>query len=242
MIPVLVTRPVPDGEESAGKLAAIGFEPRVFPLLAFSTLPIVVPSPVLSGVVLTSANAVRALQELGLLAPLVRLPVYAVGDKTARAAADAGFLHVHSAAGDASDLIDLVLSHLSAGGTLFYPHGAEVSHNLKQAFGQYGIAVEAVPVYEMVAVKAFAPDIAEDLRAGRFAAVTLYSRRTADIFATLSAQLQPTGWAQHITAMCLSENVAAGLAHSPFKRIALAETPSEESMMALALSFARGHN
>jgi uroporphyrinogen-III synthase len=42
--------------------------------------------------------------------------------------------------------------------------------------------------------------------------------------------------------LCLSEAVAQPLVDAHFVRVGLADYPSEEAMMGLALSFARDHN
>ena len=42
--------------------------------------------------------------------------------------------------------------------------------------------------------------------------------------------------------LCLSESVAAPLIAAHFVRVALADHPSEDAMMGLALSFARAQN
>ena len=77
---------------------------------------------------------------------------------------------------------------------------------------------------------------------GEVLAVLLYSRRTAEIFARLAAPLLPARGRAGLSMLCLSEAVASPLVDAHFVRIALAEHPSEEAMMALALSVWRDHN
>src|SRR5690606_2376578 len=91
---MLVTRPRPDLEETMARLEAIGITAIACPLLTMQPRPAALPRPdAMAGLVATSANALRALDVMGALAPYRHLPVFAVGDKTASQARTLG-LHV----------------------------------------------------------------------------------------------------------------------------------------------------
>jgi len=62
-VAVLVTRPAPDNQVTAEALRARGFEPLVASMLVFQPLPFRDDEAVYSGVILTSANAMRAIKE-----------------------------------------------------------------------------------------------------------------------------------------------------------------------------------
>ena len=95
------------------------------------------------------------------------------------------------------------------------------------------------PVYEMVAETSLPQSISDDLASRRFDAVLCYSRRTAEIFCTLVADIIAPEARRHLPIICLSENVAQPLLEHRFSRVLLADHPSEEAMMTLALAFAR---
>ena len=61
-------------------------------------------------VIVTSANALRAIAPHLAGSRLLKLPLFAVGENTAAAARDAGFGEVIAAKGDAGALRDLVLA------------------------------------------------------------------------------------------------------------------------------------
>ena len=70
----------------------------------------------------------------------------------------------------------------------------------------------------------------------------LYSRRTAELLVkALDGQLDRTQRSR-IAMLCLSEAVAEPLMAAHFNRISLADYPSDESMMALALAVTREQN
>lgn len=234
---VLVTRPEPDAQDTAARLAALGLDPVIAPLMQMRLRPAALPDPSdLSAIALTSANALRALSELGTLEAYLSLPVFTVGERTAAHARTAGFTEVTSADGAFDDLVAL-LDAQTFSGPIFYPVAAQASGDLGAALGPH--QVRAIPLYDMDPIDRLPDDVAAGLSTGRIAAVSLYSRRTAEIFCTLTEKLLPGNIRAELTFICLSENVAAPLVENRFPRIGLADYPSEEAMMALALSFAR---
>ena len=242
MVRMLVTRPEPDATETAARLAALDIDPLVCPLLTFATLPTSLPEAAgFAAVALTSANAVRALEERNALAPFLGRKVYAVGDRTAERARAAGFLQVESAGGDFGDLAEL-LAHARPSGPVFYPCGREQSGDLAKSLAPYGVMVITAQVYAMDPVAALPPEVCADLDAGAIEAALFYSRRTAQSFATLAAPRLGGPVQRQLGMLCLSENVAEPLIDAHFVRIGLADYPSEEGMMGLALSFARDQN
>lgn len=236
---VLVTRPQPDAEDTAARLRALGLEPIVAPLLEMQLRTVELPdASTFAALVLTSANALRALEQQGTLDRYVHLPVFTVGDRTAAHARDAGFENVTSADGGFEDLVTL-LTGQQINGPIFYPVGVHVAHDLADALKPAGLDVQPLPVYDMQPVDALPDAVAADIESGALSAVLHYSRRTAEIFCRLAAErLAPTARGG-LTMLCLSENVAAPLMENRYPRINLADYPSEEAMMAVALSFAR---
>src|SRR6185503_6927121 len=105
---VLVTRPLPDGETTAADLRARGFAAITAPMLRFEPFGFRDDEDVAYGAVLvTSANALRAV-ETGIAASrLLKLPLFAVGERTAAAARAVGFAEVVVGEGDAEALRDL---------------------------------------------------------------------------------------------------------------------------------------
>ena len=239
---MLVTRPEPDASETAARLEALGIVPVIHPLLALELLPAELPAASsLQAIAVTSANALRALVAAGAIASYRHLPVYAVGDRTADLAEELGFAMVSSAGGAIADLVDL-LAHAAIAGPILYPAARERSADLARSLAPFGRIIETVPVYAMNPVPVLKEEIVAALRDGTLAAALFYSRRTAETFARLAAGLFDADMHKRLGMLCLSEAVAEPLIDAHFVRIGLAESPDEDAMMGLALSFARDHN
>ena len=230
MVRLLVTRPEPDASETAARLRALDIDAVVDPLLLFrvltTTLP---PAEGFAALAITSANALRALHDRGEIPRLHALPVYTVGDRSAAVARDMGFAQVVSAAGDVDDLVSL-LAHAGVRGPVLYPTARQQAGNLGKALAPHGVMVITSAVYEMHPASTLSSDLAT------VDGALFYSRRTAETFTRLAPE--DTDRARP-GMLCLSEAVAAPLIAAHFVRVSLADHPSEEAMMALALSFAR---
>jgi uroporphyrinogen-III synthase len=124
------------------------------------------------------------------------------------------------------------------GGPLFYLTGKHQSGDLAKALAPLGVMVATSKIYDMVAADALAPEVMTQLEAGEIAAVLIYSRRTAEIFAHLAAGLSAER-KRALAMLCISEQAAEPLLEARFSRISLADWPDEDAMMALALAFAR---
>lgn len=234
---MLVTRPEPDGQSTLDRLAALGIDAVAAPVMTRQTLDSSLPPPDgFTAVVLTSANAVRSLAERQMVERYAHLPVFAVGDHTAREASAAGFVRVSSAAGAFQDLVNAMrIARLP--GPIFYPAGKHQSADLAKALAPLGIMVVTAKVYEMVAIDALPETILAQL-GDDITAVLAYSRRSAQIFAELAASISRER-RRNLAVLCMSEAVAGPLLDARFSRISLADRPDEDAMLALALAFAR---
>jgi uroporphyrinogen-III synthase len=231
MVRLLVTRPEPDASETAARLRALDIDAVIDPLLFARTLTTTLPpADGFAALAITSANALRALHDRGEIPRLQALPVYAVGDRTAAVARAFGFAEVVSAEGNVDDLVAL-LARAGVGGPVLYPTARQQAGDLAKALAPHGVMVITAAVYEMTP--------AGQLTASMSAldGALFYSRRTAETF----VRLAPAGAEDRARPgmLCLSEAVAEPLIAAHFVRVSLADHPSEEAMMALALSFAR---
>ncbi len=135
---VLLTRPAGENERMASELTRLGARCLEWPLTRIVRLvdQLEVPAGT-EALLFTSANAVRAFAA----ASSVRgLPVFAVGDRTAAVAREAGFAQVTSARGDARDLARL--ARATRWRRFLHPRGREAGELTVE-----GAAVEAPVVY-----------------------------------------------------------------------------------------------
>lgn len=228
---VLVTRPAPDNERSAETLRALGFEVLFAPMLVFEPLPFQCDATSARGVLLTSANAVRAIAAHASMPHLRALPVLAVGETTAIAARAAGFADVRAAGGDAVSLLALVTAVVPAGERpLLYLSADEISRDLGAALGGSGIRVERIPVYRMAQRTELPADVQEAFARGAIEAVLHYSRRTALACLATADRAGLGDFARAGPQVCLSEAIAAALREKGARRIVAARSPSEASL------------
>lgn len=240
---VLVTRPAPDNERSADALRARGFEVLLAPMLVFEPLPFQCDAVSARGVLLTSANAVRAMMDHPALPHLRALPVFAVGETTAIGARAAGFAEVRAAGGDAVSLLAMVTDTVPAGEKpLLYLSADEISRDLGAALGGSGIRVERIPVYRMALRTELPDDVQAAFARGAIEAVLHYSRRTALAFLAAADCAGVGEVARSVPQICLSEAIAAALREKGATRLVAARAPSEASLFEALTASLRNAN
>lgn len=233
---VLVTRPLPDGETTAADLRARGLEAVICPMLRFEPFGFAdeAESPY-GGIVVTSANAVRAVEQQLANSPLRKLPLFAVGDRTAAVARAAGFAKVFSADGDAANLRDLVVESAKAKklkkkSPLLYLAGEEVSRDLAGELREQGFEVVTHIAYRMVPAKSLPGEVVDGFAAGRIEAVLHYSRRSARAFveAIRAGGVEVTALA--LPQCCLSAAVAEIVREAGATQVTVAARPDENAL------------
>lgn len=237
---ILVTRPEPDNSATVAALQATGRDALSAPMLRFEAVPLQDdPDSGYGAVIVTSANALRAIAGQSALPALLDLPLFAVGDKTADAARDAGFRKVFSADGDAAALRDLIASkkstakRLKSGDPLLYLAGADLARDLAGELGARGFTVVTQTTYRMAPVANLPSDIAEAFSAGEISAVLHYSRRSARAFVAAARAGGVEISALALPQCCLSDAVAAIVRDAGASRVMVARTPDENAMFEL---------
>jgi uroporphyrinogen-III synthase len=236
---LLVTRPEPEGGRTAARLRARGHQVRLVPLLRIEPVADArFGAGPWSGVVFTSANAVRAVAANRRFGELAGSPAYAVGARTREAAVAAGFAEAVSAEGDVDALARLIAATAGdAGLPLIYFAGSDRAGDLTAALagvlGRVGQAVETVIAYRAVAVGDFDADLRAAIAGGAIDAVLHYSARTASAFVAAAKAAGLTESAMKIRHLCLSAQVARPLAASGATAVMVAAAPNEDALLAL---------
>jgi uroporphyrinogen-III synthase len=234
---VLVTRPHPDNEATAERLRAGGYEVLLAPMLKFE--PVAVrddPDADYDAVIVTSANALRAIARQPAERRLVKLPLFAVGDHTAFAARRAGFGKVISADGDAAALRDLVSANLRLrrskrkAGTLLYLAGTDLSRDLAGELRTQGFDVVTQTTYRMAALSGLPRDASEAFAANRVEAVLHYSARSARAFVEAARADGVEISALAIPQCCISATVASILRDAGATQVLVAASPDENAL------------
>jgi uroporphyrinogen-III synthase len=230
---LLLTRPQPDAERTAAVLRARGHSVVSAPLLQ---IQVIADAEIGAGpwaaVLVTSANAAHALSLHGGREALVRVPAFAVGERSAQAIGSAGFASVTSAHGDVNALAKLVAARLQPPARLLYLAGEERSGDLAGALRAEGFAVDTVAIYRAVAVEQFPQAAAEALASG-LDGVLHYSRRSAQAYIDAARHSDLLAKALGPAHYCLSAQVAEPLAAAGAKRVSVALRPNEAALLAL---------
>lgn len=229
---LLVTRPAEDGEATAQKLRARGYDPILSPLLTITVLADA-PLPDLTGyhgLIVTSANGVRALAErTGRRGDLI----LAVGDHTAAKARTLGFTQVESASGDAVVLVNYVRDRLDPeDGKLLHVRGETIAVDPVPLLEGAGFTVDSCSLYRADPSEGLSATAITALAAGTVAGVLLYSPRSAKLFEAALTGALPPGTAGGLTAYCLSPAVAKALS-LPYRAVAVAPHPLGEALLGL---------
>ena len=231
---LLLTRPEADAERTAAALGGLGHSVFVAPLLRIETFAdAAIGQGPWSGIVVTSANAARAVAHHKALPDLVRLPVIATGDRSAAAMRTLGFRNVVSAAGAEKELVRSAAQHFGAGARLLYLAGADRSGDVAGDLEAQRIAVQTVVVYRAVPVGALPPPAVDALKAG-IDGVLHFSRRSAAVYldVTLAARLREQAVDKPVH-FCLSRQVAEPLTEARARNIRIAPEPTEAALAAL---------
>ena len=228
---VLVTRPRPDAVALAAELERRGHSVLQQPLLEIeidANIPLDLDGA--QALLFTSANGVRAF-----VARSGRrdLPVYAVGDATAGEARAQGFGNVDSAGGDVDDLAALVRRKAQpADGALLHVSGSAVAGDLSGLLTSDGFAVRREQLYTARTVTRIDAAVRAALSAGTLDAVLFFSPRSAAAFANLVQAAEIGDTCENLTAVCLSDAVAAALAPLSWRTVTVAARPNQESLLA----------
>ena len=230
---LLVTRPAPDNARSAEALRARGHDVTLAPVLRVEAdADVDLGAGPWAAVLITSANAARAVADHPRRETCLRVPALCVGRRSAEAARAAGFAEVVSADGDAGDLARLVAAR-APNRPLLWLAGEDRAGDLAGALAASGIAVHTVVLYRAVAETALPAAVREALAGGAIDGVLHYSRRSADAFeaivmaAGIDLKSLPT---KHY---CLSAQVAAPLRQLGIEAVVVAERPDETALLAL---------
>lgn len=207
---IWITRTAPAAQRSAEAWSDAGFDPVIAPLL---TVDPVKPTRVIADdaiIVFTSAHGVR---HCGLIGD--NRPVYCVGDATARTARERGFTSVQSGQGDWKRLLQIIPQ---TDQPIVHVSGETVRGELVEMLQRRGQTAARACVYRTHALSEWPLDV------NRIDAVALYSPLAAEVLMAL-----PPRHLFHVTAFCLSQNVAAPLRDMPIR---IAAAPNERALIA----------
>ena len=231
---LLLTRPEAQSRALAKDIEEISPTTKclISPLLEIAFCGEIPDTSGFQALIFTSVNGVDAYAKLH---GNMDMHCYCVGTRTADAARAIG-LKVTSANGTAADIVAAILQELTPiDGPVLHIRGEHSVGDIVHHLAENGFEAEEIVVYQQktLALNAMAR---EALQRGEVAGLPVYSPRTARLLAAMFAE-NPT-WSTHsITALCISENVAAALGEADFGHCEVAEAPNGAAMLSLIERF-----
>lgn len=228
---VLLTRPREDAGKFSDHLRRRGHEALCVPLLSVQFRDgVSLALDGVQGVLVTSANGVRALARLS---ERRDLPVFAVGPQTAREALGAGFVRVESANGDAVALEEALPRWVRASeGTLLHASGAEGAGRLESLLTAKGYDVRTVVLYDVVAATALPDTASRALKEGSLDAALFFSPRSARVFKDCTVKAGLAAACTRLLVGCISQTASDALSPLSFAEIKVAAAPNQAGMLA----------
>lgn len=229
--PVLITRPEPSASVTASKLAALGFSPVLMPLSRTVTLEFSVGNQTFDALTVTSANVFRHVSD-EFLKPYKALPLFAVGEGTARAARDVGFEKVIEGGGDAVRLASCMAEHLPEDAKVLYLAGRIRQPIFEERVLQAGLKMQVCDVYDIEQIDYSDDEIRALLPKSLFVAVMVYSGVAAQYFARIMPQIE-AAFGSDTRFLCISGRVAEQLPETCKVQALIANHPDEQGIFRL---------
>ena len=234
---LLLTRGLEDAEPLALALQMRGHQTLTEPMMSVEYLSAAAPDiNTVQALLITSANGIRAFSQQSWINDQWRdqVPVYAVGDGSARTARQCGFKTVYSASGDVDDLANLAIDKASLNeGALLHIAGSKVAGDLSGQLTKAGFQCEREVFYKANRALSLSEQTCAALSQGQIDGVLFYSPRTADIFITLAEGAGVDEFLQKVTVYCLSTAVADITSRVGWHKTEICRSPDQESMIRL---------
>lgn len=230
----LLTRPAADAARTAAALRARGHEPIVAALLDIQILSDAdLGAGPWAAILVTSANAVRAIVGHKRREELSGHAVFTVGARSAQAMREAGFADVSSADGDVNDLARLVAARAAPTARLLYLAGEERSGDLAGLLRAQKFVVDTVLVYRAVTAATLPHEATAALAAG-IDGVLHFSRRSAEAYIGAARQAGQIDAALKTPVhFCLSARIAEPLTAAGAVQVRIAARPEETALLEL---------
>jgi len=226
MTTILVTRPKEEAKKTALSLEKVGFKTIIEPLIAIEQnfdakskiSKLIKPKSV---ILITSANALPALCNIDRNQKIIT-----VGKVSAAAIMNLGFNNVTAAGGDVASMINMINSNYPKNTDFLYLSADITSGDLQKSLKNNGYNCDKIIAYHAKPIDNF-PNSRE-----KADAVTLFSKRTAEIFIKLDQ-----GKLCDKPIFCISCNVASAFDNTPYKKIHVSNLPNSESLLELIADF-----
>ena len=224
---ILITRPEPGASATAAAVRALGHVPVLAPVLRIQPVALAPPRTI-TALAITSGQALA-----GLPLALRALPLYAVGDASARRAFEAGFRWVESAAGTGDDLARLIADRLPRGATILLASGEGNGIDLARTLRMAGYRVIRRIAYRTRPAEALDIAAIAALEADEVDFMLIFSKASAQYFVNLARAARVEPGLRRVIAIAISADAAIPLRALSLRNIRIAIAPDQQHMLAL---------
>lgn len=233
---MVITRPEPGLSETAQKISQLGWQPLLMPVMTIQVLPVdFIEIKTVQAIVFTSRQAVVPMVQQLLAQHIVyqEIPVFTVGNITAKDARQAGFINVISADQDAVMLASLIRDQLSLDkGSLLFPSAKGQGQLLVSLLKQAGFIVSHYEVYQTEPVQALSATFLQALQAKKINSILFFSSETARFFMELFPDYL-ISYLYSVQAIGISIKTKKILERVSWRSINIAGQPKTEEMLCL---------
>lgn len=239
---VLVTRPEPGNARTVAMLRARGHQPLAMPLTR--TVPLTGDHDVISGTgagayVVTSASAIHHWPMADTASGQLTVPVYAVGEATARSARDSGFQNVVVGPGDADALAAMLIRDVESGHLVLsdarpaiYVTGKVRTLRIETVLRRQKLPFRIAQIYDTEELSHSTDYLQKQITREGHLAVLLYSHYAATLLIRHLTRLKSHNGLKNCIFLCLSSNVATAIPDRFKDRIRIAAAPTEAALLA----------
>lgn len=238
---ILITRPGPDAKVTAQQLDQLGFSCFIEPMqvITFNKNFIAdiekissLKNPIF---IFTSANAIRTMPDLS---NFKNNRVLAVGKKTADEIILHGYKNVTITGQTVTDMLDYINNNFIAGADNFiYFSGDIISADIEKILSEKSYNIIRQVVYQTTPITSLSDHLINKISNNEFFAALFYSPANAKIFTENLLKYQLSGNMQKTLAFCISKRTADRLGNIKFRSIHIAQSPTENSLLALIQNF-----
>ena len=227
---ILLTRPLEDCSEMILKFQSLGHQVSHLPLLNIEKINYEeINFSDYGGIIFTSANAVKYLDNNKLNKNIY---CFCVGNVTEKKARSAGFQNTIAAEGNVLNLKELILqNYMSKDRPLLYISGEIISTDLDQQLIDEGYSVKRIINYKVNHNEKFNENFIKELKVNIPDIVYVYSQNSASSFLNFIKIYQTENIWMNTNLMCIGEKTSSILNEIKWKKIFLFNPGEEEFLL-----------
>lgn len=233
---VLLTRPHYDSVELAKELQVYGIESHLDPLIEIKPKTFQYDPKYAQALVITSLNGIRC---FAAQSPERSLPLFVVGQESMKLASSLDFKRIISGNGTAHSLLPLIQKICSpARKEIAYITGDCIHTDLVLPLIKLGFSAKRFIAYHTIECSSLSKKTQQLLENQTISAVTLFSPRSAQIFAKLIKNSKDL--CRFLYGICLSSEIANIVSELQWQELYVATSPNRQQIIKILRNLKKG--